>query len=377
MPMLGIALASGPSFAGVAVGLTCGQTITTNTTLHHDLVNCPDDGIVIGADNITLDLNGHTIDGDGVLTEPCPDGPNFCDQGVNNTAGHSGITIKGGSISDFTDAVFDEGRNNLMRGLFVSNSFGSGIVLFNSQNDRVTGSFLHDNGLTQEAQGIIVDFGSGNLFDGNRMSNNGDAGITVFASNDNRVTDNSFVGNRFEGVVMVEGTGNQATGNHITGSPLGVGIDGDHSVVSSNQMTIPIAGPADSNFGITFEGGTGSVLANNVIIGADTGLRVEAFAGETDGTQIRGNVVTASGTDGIAVDLELVGPVLNTQLVGNVAVGAGVDGVHVNSSSTTIARNIANRNGNLGIEAVPGVIDGGGNHAAGNGNPLQCTNVKC
>ena len=31
----------------------------------------------------------------------------------------------------------------------------------------------------------------------------------------------------------------------------------------------------------------------------------------------------------------------------------------------------------LGIEAVAGVTDGGGNKAAGNGNPLQCTNVRC
>jgi hypothetical protein len=26
---------------------------------------------------------------------------------------------------------------------------------------------------------------------------------------------------------------------------------------------------------------------------------------------------------------------------------------------------------------VPGVTDGGGNHAAANGNPAQCTNVAC
>ena len=43
----------------------CGDTITTDTTLDSDLVNCRNNGIVIGADNITLDLNGHTIDGDG------------------------------------------------------------------------------------------------------------------------------------------------------------------------------------------------------------------------------------------------------------------------------------------------------------------------
>jgi large repetitive protein len=378
MAFLGIGLASEPSFGGVAGVLTCGQTITTNTTLHDDLVNCPDDGIVIGADNITLDLNGHSIDGDAVLTEPCSGGPNFCDQGVNNTAGHSGITIQGGSISDFTDAVFDEGSHNVMRGLSVSNSFGSGIALLNAQNDRVTGSFLHDNGLTQEAQGIRVLFGSGNQFDGNLMSNNGDAGINTFASNDNRVTGNSVVGNRFAGVVMGEGTGNQATGNHIAGSPTGVIIDGDNSVVSGNQMTVPVGcGPDGCNFGITFEGGNGTLLANNVIIGAQYGIRVDAFAGETDGTQIRGNVVSAPGADGIAVDLEQPGPVLHTLVVGNSVIGAGVDGVRVNSSSTTIARNIANHNGNLGIEAVAGVIDGGGNHAAANGNPLQCTNVRC
>ena len=35
------------------------------------------------------------------------------------------------------------------------------------------------------------------------------------------------------------------------------------------------------------------------------------------------------------------------------------------------------RNANLGIEAVTGVTDGGGNHAFGNGNPLQCLNVGC
>ena len=54
----------------------CGDTITTDTTLDSDLANCPNNGIVIGADNITLDLNGHTIDGDGALVDPCP---GFCD----------------------------------------------------------------------------------------------------------------------------------------------------------------------------------------------------------------------------------------------------------------------------------------------------------
>ena len=57
----------------LASDVGCGDTITTDTTLDSDLVNCPNNGIIIGADNITLDLNGHTIDGDAA-GRPLPRG---------------------------------------------------------------------------------------------------------------------------------------------------------------------------------------------------------------------------------------------------------------------------------------------------------------
>jgi hypothetical protein len=53
------------------------------------------------------------------------------------------------------------------------------------------------------------------------------------------------------------------------------------------------------------------------------------------------------------------------------------DGIHVDSPSTTIEKNTANFNTALGIRAVPGVTDGGGNKAQGNGDPAQCTGVVC
>ena len=37
---------------------------------------------------------------------------------------------------------------------------------------------------------------------------------------------------------------------------------------------------------------------------------------------------------------------------------------------------MANDNGDLGIEAVSGVTDGGGNRARGNGNPAQCVGCE-
>jgi hypothetical protein len=62
-------------------------------------------------------------------------------------------------------------------------------------------------------------------------------------------------------------------------------------------------------------------------------------------------------------------------VVRNLAVRNGDDGIDINVASTILTRNLANHNHDLGIEAVPGVIDGGGNHAAGNGNSAQCTNI--
>src|SRR5215472_11679077 len=64
-------VASAGSLAGAGGGaahatpepLRCGAVITANTTLQADLAGCTGDGLVIGADAITLNLDGHTIAG--------------------------------------------------------------------------------------------------------------------------------------------------------------------------------------------------------------------------------------------------------------------------------------------------------------------------
>ena len=77
----------------------CGDMITADTTLDADLLDCPNYGIVIGADDITLDLNGHTIDGDNALADPCPEDA-FCDFGIVND-GHNGVRITIGTVQEF------------------------------------------------------------------------------------------------------------------------------------------------------------------------------------------------------------------------------------------------------------------------------------
>jgi hypothetical protein len=53
------------------------------------------------------------------------------------------------------------------------------------------------------------------------------------------------------------------------------------------------------------------------------------------------------------------------------------DGIDIEAPGTIVRGNVANFNGDLGIEAVAGVIDAGRNRAAGNGNALQCLDVVC
>ncbi len=98
-----------------------------------------------------------------------------------------------------------------------------------------------------------------------------------------------------------------------------------------------------------------------------------------DGNLVRGN--TASG--GVD-DIVVTSAATNTLIEGNLATQAAPcpsficdDGIDVDAPGTLIRANTATNNGDLGIEAVAGVIDGGGNRASGNGNPLQCVNVAC
>jgi hypothetical protein len=107
--------------------------------------------------------------------------------------------------------------------------------------------------------------------------------------------------------------------------------------------------------------------------------RHEAFSGggvvvAGDGFTVVANLVSQIGSnDGIRVMPEASGTLLRA----NHADRSADDGIDVESPATTITANVANDNTDLGIEAVPGVTDGGGNRARGNGNRAQCLGVTC
>ena len=89
------------------VSVTCGQTLTHSVRLANDLTNAGD-GLIVGADGVTVDLSGHAIDGDGT---PGATGP---DAGILDT-GRNGVTIKGGTSGNSTwgSVVVVAGGNRL------------------------------------------------------------------------------------------------------------------------------------------------------------------------------------------------------------------------------------------------------------------------
>jgi parallel beta-helix repeat protein len=356
----------------LASHVRCGDTITTDTTLDSDLVNCPNNGIVIGADNITLDLNGHTIDGDGALVDPCPEGET-CDEGVDNSAGHSGVTIEGGSVRDFALGVFVLGASdNRLRHLSASHNTFVGIVVGESTDTQVEKNSASDNG-----DGIVLFASHDNRIERNSVSRNGHQGMFIGESDNNRIVRNLVSGNPAAGIVLEGDDNNVVSRNRVFKNGDNLIVVGDGNTITRNHVADALGCPDGCGFGISLEGGSDNLVAGNIVARARYGIRVDAFVGTTSGNVFRANIVRAAGLDGIVVDLEHVGPVTNTFLDRSIAIGAGDDGIDVESASTTLTRNLAVHNGDLGIEAVPGVTDGGGNRAAGNGNPAQCTNIDC
>jgi parallel beta-helix repeat protein len=351
----------------LASHVSCGDTITADTTLDSDLVNCPNNGIVIGADEITLNLNGHTIDGDGEPFEPCPPGE-FCDVGLLND-GHDGITVRHGSVREFAVGVFvGRARHNRVLGISSRRNVFFGFVVAESARSLVRGSS-----------------GSGNL------PPEGD-GMGLFGSHHVRVVDNSFRHNPHNpGIHVVDSTNNVVRGNLISRSAPGILMEANRNQVRRNRCVrnpaCIIVGPGNQNViarnrvsgggdGIAIENGRGNVVARNVVVdarktGIYLGLNQPPIGG--DHTVVRGNRVRGSGDDGFAVREKDDHSLLRR----NAAWGNGDDGFDVESRSATLRGNRAVGNADLGIEAVPGVNDGGGNIARHNGDPRQCTHISC
>ena len=164
--LLGVVVAT----PAAASHLTCGQVLRSSATLDADLF-CPSgDGLTLEGNNLTLNLNGHTIRGEldsRTVTQPGATGDNGvvgAPYTVRFAKGQfTGIRVRGagnrvigpGTVRNFAAGVVVEGgsRNAVIRLLVDENlgpagseELGDGILLLGSDGTTVTGNTVRNNG---------------------------------------------------------------------------------------------------------------------------------------------------------------------------------------------------------------------------------------
>ena len=303
--MVGVGLAiAAPASAAV---LTCGQVVTQSMTLDADVGPCANNGIVIGADNVTLDLGGHTVlgtpgsgDGAGVLV-----------------AGRYGVTVRRGTVTQFDGGVVIlGGGGNAVTNIHAvhnigaseghppaaSTDYGDGILVQASSNNAILSNTTEDNG---PFSGIGVIMGdtdhpsmppgpsSFNLVQGNAVLNNTACREGPFCDNDgirlepgvtdNRVIGNTVTGNGLDGISLFGNTtrnvvqGNRVDGNGFFGAVPGDGVRvfglgntiGGNTVNGNAAAGVSVARrpPNAQGFPATNPNGRNNVLTGNTATG--------------------------------------------------------------------------------------------------------------
>jgi hypothetical protein len=386
--LLGLALACAAVTPAFANHVQCGDVITTDTVLDSDLVGCPADGIVIEGPNVTLDLNGHTISGSGRSGN---------DRGVYAVAS-DGVVIENGVIEKFGYGVYLYGVDGAtVRGMTLRDD-GSGLWLYGQP----TGNLIEDNDISDYGAGLNGGWGvaveegfstgdqklrpSGNRIERNTVEAQGyySAGIAVFAVDANVIADNELslggLGIELAGYFDAEPSdrnsteGNVVSGNTIS-APGGSAQEGIDLVLGANNNFVSgnrVAGFYEGIWNPSYA--DANLIAHNFVSHSqDVGIRVGYPPYDVHRIRVVHNRTSANVVDGIRIEAGAYDSVVER----NRAIANGDDGIDVDEVGTEVTANWARMNGDWGIEAVPGVIDGGRNFAWGNGQPEQCLNVRC
>src|ERR671932_1149467 len=115
----------------------CGDTITQSVKLVADIGPCPGDGIHIGADNITLDCNGHTVRGGG----------SGALEGISNGYTSQGNTIKNCQVTDFSDGFILRGSHHTVQNNIATNNRVDGFILRGISTSKLQGNIATNNKL--------------------------------------------------------------------------------------------------------------------------------------------------------------------------------------------------------------------------------------
>jgi parallel beta-helix repeat protein len=381
----------------------CGSTLTRSTTLTEDLVQCPGTGLVIGADGITVDLAGHTISGTNA-----PGSEGIADDG------YAAVRVLRGRVTDFrlngvgirgaqASVVRDLTIRRIGAGGLEGEPVSAGILVSDSPGSQVLENDIANDVTAYQVDGVDVLDSQGSLVQRNRLSRNVWNGLALIGSPASRIVGNEFDANGNNGTEVngasddVWVTANRADRNTSTGIVLGSARNG--RVIGNSAQ--------GNETGFLFFDLHDSLISLNSASGNRDGIDLTGGQFGSDGNRVIGNSASRNSATGIALveganDNVVTGNVANAnqgpvgegggivvaastgnQLLANLASANLDSGIAFfedspgDAAGNSLRGNIANRNQNHGIDAVPGTIDGGGNRATGNAVPPQCRNVLC
>jgi parallel beta-helix repeat protein len=332
----------------------CGMSVTASIKLGADSPICTGSaGLVVVADHVTIDLNGHTLHGDQSANHA----------GID-VGGHARVTIQNGVVENFDTGI---------------SSTGAGLKLVNVELRANThdGADLGGDGIAVRKSTFVLNGGTGMHVSG---------GVTP------KVSASFFVANGAEGLDD-DGEGGTLASLTAAGNTGDGVLLGDPGVAHLTASTLADNGGA----GLAMPGASSatSTIAKNVVVGN----QMQGIAGPGPGTKmvfdsnlIGGNlldgmkigpssatlVITKNGLFGNAKNgLIVVSPIDSALVKSNAAAGNAQTGIEIDVAGVTLAKNIGEGN-EIGIAPSPGDTDGGGNVARGNtefqclGNVLQC-----
>jgi len=318
-----LALLTGNAYAGCVGDATgtdygCGDTVTESCTFNEDL-NCESGhGLKIGADNITIDGNGHTLN--GVAPGTC-NGSGVERSGIYNKA-HDNITIRNLEIANFCTGIYSRYDDEI--GDFVcenaiencgihhngaasgGNTTTQGIKWIGVFYSTITNNQIHDNtgagtACTSGGNGIFINGVSGygawnNTITENTIYNNTKGGfLTRMMCRDTTVSHNDVYGNGQGGIILrcKKSASHTIEENNVHENyGSGIFIGGPDSVIRHNTITNNKNGSAYTGvvgkygMGINIGRNDGSYdneMISNTICGNE-GVDIEVCAGVTGNT---------------------------------------------------------------------------------------------
>lgn len=301
-----------PATASAQEVSACNTTVTEDAVVTQDLT-CAGPGVIIGAGDVTLDLQGFSLRGNGTST------------GVANT-GFPGVTVRNGRIANF----------------------GVGVSVKSSANN---GHLDRLRVIGNATTGISVTASTGVFITASRVSANGQVGIVY--------TDDLAIAPSLGGITGSTVTANGSNGILVatTAAPtLGMKIQGN--TVGANNNGISLIGTSQAKVN------KNTLAANNT-----SGIAVL----NADQTKIASNTISGSQVHGIEIGTGNTSTVVS----GNRATYSRQDGINNKAVDTTFTGNVLKFNRDLGIDSVSVITAATGNVAKDNGNPAQCTGVPC